>query len=99
MNITVKASLIYWAVISVISAAITVYDKAVSKIPGHRRIPEIRLIGLSALGGSAAMLVTMLLIRHKTRHIKFMLGIPIIILFQAAAVYYLFVYKNIGGIL
>ena len=43
---------------------------------------------LSALGGSVAMFVTMLMIRHKTRHSKFMIGIPIIILFQAVVLLY-----------
>ena len=33
----------------------------------------------------AAMLVAMLIIRHKTRHLKFMLGLPLIILLQAVA--------------
>jgi uncharacterized membrane protein YsdA (DUF1294 family) len=41
---------------------------------------------ISALGGSVTMLVTMLVIRHKTRHIKFMLGIPLIIIAQVALV-------------
>ena len=48
------------------------------------RTPEKTLLILSALGGSVAMLITMLLIRHKTKHVKFMLGIPIIIILQVA---------------
>jgi uncharacterized membrane protein YsdA (DUF1294 family) len=36
------------------------------------------------MGGAIAMLLTMYAIRHKTKHIKFMLGIPLIILLQAA---------------
>lgn len=98
MNTAVKAAIIYFALISVISVAVTVYDKAVSKIEGHRRVPEKTLITLSVLGGSAAMLATMLLIRHKTKHAKFMVGIPIIILFQVIVIYYLFVYQNLGGL-
>ena len=34
------------------------------------------------------MYITMVMIRHKTRHSKFMLGIPIIILFQAVVLLY-----------
>ena len=56
-------------------------------INGGRRIPEILLFLLAALGGSAMMLVMMLLIRHKTKHKKFMIGIPIIIVLQAIAIY------------
>ena len=33
------------------------------------------------------MLLTMLLIRHKTRHVKFMVGIPVIIILQLAIVF------------
>ena len=32
------------------------------------------------------MFVTMLLIRHKTKHVKFMLGIPLILVLQVALV-------------
>ncbi len=79
---------IYLAVISIISVIVTVADK-VNAIRHRRRVRERTLLILAALGGSAAMLITMLLIRHKTRHLKFMLGIPLIILAQAAAIFVL----------
>ncbi len=50
------------------------------------RVPEKTLLIISALGGSVAMLLTMLKIRHKTKHMKFMIGIPVIIAMQIAAV-------------
>ncbi|MBQ8746963.1 MAG: DUF1294 domain-containing protein [Clostridia bacterium] len=74
---------VYLSVISLVSAIVTIADKHFSKKTGHRRVPESTLLLYSAFGGSVAMLITMLLIRHKTRHVKFMLGIPLIILFQA----------------
>lgn len=77
--------LAYMAVISLISVGVTVADKLYAKRPGHRRVPESTLLLYAAFGGSVSMLVTMLLIRHKTKHIKFMLGIPLILLFQAVA--------------
>lgn len=73
---------LYFALISVISVAVTCYDKSVSKKRGARRVSEAMLLFLSALGGSLAMLATMLFIRHKTKHVKFMLGIPLIIAAQ-----------------
>jgi len=79
----------YLALISLVSAVVTVADKIRSKKPGARRVPENTLMLLGALGGAAAMLMTMLMIRHKTRHIKFMLGLPIILLFQLTVVLYL----------
>jgi uncharacterized membrane protein YsdA (DUF1294 family) len=44
------------------------------------------------LGGSVMMFIVMRIIRHKTRHNKFMLGIPLIILLQIAII--LAVYLN-----
>lgn len=78
--------LIYLAVISAVSVIVTAADK-VNAIRHRRRVRERTLLILAALGGSVAMLITMLLIRHKTRHLKFMLGIPLIIAAQAAAVF------------
>lgn len=76
------APYIYLLVISLISFIVTCYDKiAAKKLPEHR-IPEATLFMLSALGGSIVMLPTMLLIRHKTKHKRFMIGIPVIIAFQ-----------------
>ena len=77
---------VYLAIVSVISIAVCVYDKVASKVAKRHRTREAALLLLSALGGSVAMLLTMLVIRHKTKHIKFMLGIPLIIILQAAAV-------------
>lgn len=48
----------------------------------QRRVPEKTLLIIAALGGSAAMLITMRTIRHKTQHAKFMVGIPVIIIAQ-----------------
>ena len=71
----------YIIAISVISVIICCYDKVAAKSKLWR-IPEKTLLLLSALGGSVAMYVTMQTIRHKTRHNKFMVGIPVIILLQ-----------------
>ena len=86
MPIPVIILLAYLAIISLISIVVCFYDKKISKKNRvELRIPEKVLLILSALGGSVAMLVTMLLIRHKTKHVKFMLGIPVIMILQAAA--------------
>ena len=78
----------YLAIISLISIVVCIYDKKISKKNRvELRIPEKTLLILSALGGSVAMFATMLLVRHKTKHVKFMLGIPVIILIQAAALF------------
>lgn len=83
----IKFFFIYIGVLSVLSVVICTYDKIVSKRNNVKlRIPESTLLALSALGGSAAMLIWMLIIRHKTKHPKFMLGIPVILALQIALV-------------
>ena len=80
-----KIALIYLAVISLISFIVTAWDKHCAK-RDMWRVPEKTLLILSALGGSVAMYITMKTIRHKTKHPKFMVGIPVIIFLQAAAI-------------
>ena len=84
--------LAYLLIISVVSFAVTVYDKWAAVKRPQERTRESTLLLLSALGGSAAMLLTMLGIRHKTKHLKFMLGIPIIMVLQIAAVIALLIF-------
>ncbi|MCL2531631.1 MAG: DUF1294 domain-containing protein [Oscillospiraceae bacterium] len=76
--------LIYLAAISLFAMGITMYDKRAAR-RNKRRVPERTLLLIAALGGSVAMLATMWVIRHKTRHMKFMVGIPVIIAVQVAA--------------
>ena len=79
-----KYFLIYLGIISVISLIICCYDKIAAKYATRHRIRESTLLWLSIFGGLVAMLLTMYVIRHKTRHKKFMIGIPVIIFFQVA---------------
>lgn len=46
------------------------------------RIPEATLLTIALLGGSIGSLVGMYLVRHKTKHFKFTLGIPLILIGQ-----------------
>ncbi len=90
-NLALSIFLAYILIISIISIVVCIYDKKVSKKNRvELRTPEKTLMLLSALGGSIAMFVTMQMIRHKTKHIKFMVGIPVIIVLQAFAVWALF---------
>lgn len=47
------------------------------------RIPEKTLMGVALLGGSIGSLLGMYLFRHKTKHLKFTIGIPLILAVQA----------------
>lgn len=79
-------ALAYLGIISVVSIVVCIYDKFAAKHATKHRTRERTLLLLSALGGSVAMLLCMLLIRHKTKHAKFMIGIPVILVLQIAAV-------------
>lgn len=76
---------IYLAVISLIAFFLTLHDKRAAK-KRNWRVKERTLLLVSALGGSVSMLLTMLAIRHKTKHVRFMVGIPAMMLLQIAAV-------------
>lgn len=76
---------IYLVIMSLAAVAVTVKDKKAAQRHG-RRVAEKTLLLIAALGGSAGMLVTMKTIRHKTKHAKFMVGIPVIILMQLAVI-------------
>ena len=79
-------ALAYLALISLVSVIVCIYDKIAAKKNPRHRTRERTLLLLSAIGGSVAMLLCMLLIRHKTKHAKFMVGIPVIIALQVALV-------------
>lgn len=53
------------------------------------RIPEATLMTVSALGGAVGALFGMRVFHHKTRHRKFTLGIPAILLLELAAAVYI----------
>ena len=53
------------------------------------RIPESTLFLMAAMGGSIGCLAGMYQFRHKTRHLKFTLGVPAILVAQIAAVFLL----------
>ncbi|MBQ8741456.1 MAG: DUF1294 domain-containing protein [Clostridia bacterium] len=73
----------YWlAVINLSSAVICIFDKLQAK-RGSMRVPEKTLFAFSIAGGSIGMYATMYLIRPTTKHKRFMIGLPIIILLQS----------------
>ena len=74
--------LIIYFCFSLLAVCLTVYDKYAAKSK-KTRIPEKTLFITALFGGSLAMYVTMLVIRHKTKHKRFMVGLPIIALAQA----------------
>ena len=52
------------------------------------RIPEKTLLGVALIGGSIGAYAGMQLVRHKTQHPKFFIGIPVIMALQIMAAAY-----------
>lgn len=73
----------YFLIINIIGFALAYSDKK-KAINEKRRIPEKTLFFVSFIGGSAGILIGLKKFRHKTKQKRFMLGIPLIIVFQAA---------------
>ena len=83
-----KLFAIYLVVMNVLGVAVMWSDKRRARL--HRwRIPEKVLFGVSLLGGSTGTWAGMYLFRHKTKHWYFVVGMPLILVCQAALAIYL----------
>lgn len=81
-----KLFAVYLIVINIITFAAFAIDKA--KAVKHKfRIKEATLLGLSFIGGSVGGLIGMYSFHHKTKKPVFAVGIPLMIILQAAAVF------------
>ena len=87
MPLIVKLIIIYICLISLVAIIMTVADKQAAK-KGAWRIPEETLMIVGLFGGALAMYITMQTIRHKTKHLKFMVGLPIEIALHAAVFFF-----------
>jgi len=70
--------ILYLMILNVITFILFGIDKK-RAIKDEWRIPEATLMGLAALGGSVGAFAGMEFFRHKTKHKKFKLGIPALI--------------------
>ncbi len=82
---------IYLLVINLITFLVAGLDK-LAAIRHRWRIPEKNLILLALLGGSMGLYLSMTIFRHKTRHLKFTLGVPVIIISQLLLIWVVLTY-------
>ena len=73
--------LLYLLIINAVGFLLLMVDKFKAK-KNLWRIPEATLMGVAAIGGSVGALIGMYTVRHKTKHLKFTLGIPLILAVQ-----------------
>lgn len=82
--------LLYLLIINAVGFLLMLVDKLKAK-KNLWRIPEATLMTAAALGGSIGCLIGMYTVRHKTKHLKFTLGIPLILVAQIALAVWLLV--------
>lgn len=77
--------LAYLLVINLFAMLLMAVDK--SKAERDKwRIPEKTLFIIALIGGSIGSIAGMYMFRHKTKHAKFIIGMPAILILQIAAV-------------
>lgn len=83
-----KFLITYLLIVNAAAFLVMTVDKLLSK-KNAWRVPERTLMLLAAIGGSIGVLIAMYTVRHKTRHVKFFLGVPAILAAQICLVLYL----------
>ena len=76
-----KYLLVYLLIINAAAFSLMLADKLKAR-RNKWRIPENTLMAAAFLGGSIGALCGMYLFRHKTRHPKFTIGVPLILAAQ-----------------
>lgn len=88
MQIATKWAVAWLMAASLMAVVVTAWDKRRARCRAWR-VPERTLWLVSVLGGSVATYLTMQIIRHKTRHRRFMWGLPLLMMAQAALIFLL----------
>lgn len=76
-----KLLILYLLIINAAAFLLMLADKHKAR-KKLRRVPEATLLSTAAIGGSIGALMGMYLVRHKTKHLKFTVGIPVILALQ-----------------
>lgn len=83
-----KVILIYLFIMNAAGFLVMTADKLFAKANAWR-VPERTLLGVAAMGGSIGVCLAMYIVRHKTKHMKFVIGVPLILTVQIGFVLYL----------
>ena len=86
-----KIFLLYLLTVNAAAFLLMLLDKYKAK-HGLWRIRESTLMLWAALGGSVGALAGMYLVRHKTKHPKFTIGIPVLLVFQVLFLIFIYFY-------
>lgn len=83
-----KLILLYLLIVNAVAFLLMLVDKRKAQ-KRLWRIPESTLLLSAAIGGSIGSLLGMYTFRHKTRHLKFTIGVPAILILQLAGLFLL----------
>ena len=83
-----KLILLYLLIVNALGCLLMLADKRMAQ-KKLWRIPESTLLLTAAIGGSIGSLAGMYTFRHKTKHLKFTLGVPAILIAQIVIVFLL----------
>lgn len=83
-----KIFLVYIIIVNIVAFAMMGIDKK-RAIRHQWRIPEKSLFISALLLGSVGANIGMQVFRHKTKHIQFVIGMPLILIIQAAITVFL----------
>lgn len=86
-GINLNTFLIYLIIMNIVSFGLFALDKYRAR-NGEWRIEERNLFLSAILGGSIGGLLGMYIMHHKTRHLKFKIGMPLIIVIQIILIYF-----------
>lgn len=86
--------LIIFATINLIAFLMMWSDKIKSAKPGVTRISEGLLFFLATAFGSLGVYAGMFVFRHKTQKWYFLIGIPLLIIQNTAAIYLIYLWLN-----
>ena len=82
----------YLLAINILAFCVMGFDKQKAR-KGVWRITESTLFTLAILGGSIGDLLGMWIFRHKTKQLKFVIGMPFILIIQLVITYIIYSYS------
>lgn len=86
--------MLYFMIINLVGFVMMCVDKQLA-IHHKNRVPERVLFLIAIIGGSLGGILGMYAFRHKTKHLSFVIGMPVILLAQIIVLYFLLGGQNV----
>ena len=85
---TISVFIFYFALVNFLGFYAMYSDKMRAKKRAYR-IPESTFFAIAIIGGGIGCIIGMYLFRHKTKHLMFVLGLPLILILQIVGIFLL----------